>query len=58
MGGFITERNFDEAEAAFPGIVAFYRGLGHKPRTFLELVQLFLERADARLPMTAADRRM
>ena len=43
MGGFITERNFEEAEAAFPGIVAFYRALGRKPRTFLELVQLYLE---------------
>ena len=58
MSGFITERNFEEAEAAFPGIVAFYRALGRKPRTFLELVQLYLERADARLPIAAADRRM
>ena len=58
MGGFITERNFAEAEAAFPGIVAFYRALGHKPRTFLDLVQLYLERADARVPIAAADRRM
>ena len=47
MGGFITERNFEEAEAAFPGIVAFYRTLGRKPRTFLELMTLFLDRADA-----------
>ena len=45
MGGFITERNFEEAEAAFPGIVAFYRALGRKPRTFLDLVQLYLEHA-------------
>lgn len=44
MGGFITERNFEEAEAAFPGIVALYRALGRKPCTFLELVRLYLER--------------
>lgn len=47
MGGFITERNFEEAEVAFPGIVALYRTLGRKPRTFLELVRLYLERTSA-----------
>jgi hypothetical protein len=57
MGGFITERNFDEAEAAFPGIVAFYRALGRKPRTFLELVQLFLERGGAGLKRSASEAR-
>lgn len=51
MGGFITERNFAEAEAVFPGITAFYRALGRKPRTFLELVHLYLERADTCRPL-------
>ncbi len=46
MGGFITERNFQEAEAAFPGITAFYRTLGAKPCTFLDLVRLYLQRMD------------
>jgi hypothetical protein len=42
MRGFITEKNFDECEEAFPGIVAFYQRLAAKPRTFLELVHAFL----------------
>jgi hypothetical protein len=42
MRGYITEANFDECEEAFPGIVAFYRRLAAKPRTFLELVHAFL----------------
>ena len=47
MGGYITERNFEEAEAAFPGIIALYRTLGRKPRTFLDLVQLYLQRTSS-----------
>ncbi len=42
MRGYITEANFDECEEEFPGIVAFYRQLLTKPRTFLELVHAFL----------------
>ena len=34
MNGFITERNFAEAEVEFPGIEVFYRGLRSKPSTF------------------------
>jgi hypothetical protein len=49
MSGFITERNFDECEEAFPGIAAFYRQLIQKPRTFLELVFAFLHRLEASL---------
>jgi len=45
MSGFVTERDFAQAEAAFPGIEAFYRGLTWKPPTFLDLVRLYLERA-------------
>jgi hypothetical protein len=44
MRGYITEANFDECEEAFPGIVAFYRCLTVKPRTFLELVHAFIMR--------------
>jgi len=41
MRGFITERDFDEAEDAFPGIARFYASLPNKPRTFLELTWLY-----------------
>ena len=41
MVGFITERNLEEAEEAFPGICCFWESLTTKPRTFLELVRLF-----------------
>lgn len=41
MNGFITERDFQEAEAAFPGIEAFYRALRAKPVTFLDLMRLY-----------------
>ena len=47
MRGYITEANFDECEEAFPGIVAFYRQLAAKPRTFLELVHAFLHRVES-----------
>jgi hypothetical protein len=39
--GFITERDFDQAEEAFPGIVTFYEHCGRKPSTFLDLVWQF-----------------
>jgi hypothetical protein len=41
MVGFITERELERAEEAFPGIVQFLESLSEKPRTFLELVALF-----------------
>jgi hypothetical protein len=41
MVGVITERDLDEAEETFPGIVRFFETLTTKPRTFLELVSLF-----------------
>lgn len=42
MTGFITETNLDEAEIEFPGIAALYGSLRTKPRTFLDLLQLYL----------------
>jgi hypothetical protein len=46
LKGWVTERHFQEAEAEFPGIEAFFRGLGpeEKPGTFLELVWKYEER--------------
>jgi hypothetical protein len=46
MSGLVTERDFEEAEAAFPGIELFYRRLPSKPRTFLDLVRLYLDRIE------------
>jgi hypothetical protein len=48
LRGFITERNFEEAEDAFPGIVTFYEHCLRKPRTFLELVWQFEEALSGR----------
>jgi hypothetical protein len=45
MVGFITERELQQADEAFPGIVRFFESLSRKPRTFLELVWRF-ERAN------------
>jgi hypothetical protein len=42
MRGVITEVSITEWDEAFPGIVVFYRQLSAKPRTFLELVYLFV----------------
>ncbi len=42
MRGFITERNFDEAEQEFPGITVYYRSCKEKPATFLDLLAAFL----------------
>lgn len=47
MGGFVTERDFDAAEAAFPGIERFFHELDRKPPTFLDLVWLFLDQKEA-----------
>lgn len=41
MVGFITERDLEQAEEAFPGIARFFETLSPKPRTFLDLVSLF-----------------
>ena len=41
MAGFITERDLEQAEEAFPGIVRFFESLSRKPRTFLELVSKY-----------------
>jgi hypothetical protein len=41
MSGYITEKDLDQADEAFPGIKAFFEGLREKPLTFLELVALF-----------------
>jgi hypothetical protein len=41
MLGFITERDLDQADEAFPGIRSFFDSLSRKPRTFLDLVSLF-----------------
>jgi len=43
MNGMVTERDFKEAEAAFPGIERFYWRLPRKPPTFLDLLRLFLD---------------
>jgi hypothetical protein len=40
--GFITERDFANAECEFPGICAFYAALAEKPMTFLELVWSYI----------------
>lgn len=44
MRGMITERDFEECECAFPGIVRYYRELKVKPETFLELLWDFINR--------------
>jgi hypothetical protein len=41
LQGLITERHFDDAEAEFPGISAFYARCTPAPATFLELVTRF-----------------
>ena len=43
MRGCVTERDFDLAEANFPGIRQFYAALDTKPDTFLELLWLYLQ---------------
>jgi hypothetical protein len=41
LRGFITERDLDQAEEAFPGIAAFYETCLRRPGTFLDLVWQF-----------------
>jgi hypothetical protein len=41
MVGFITGRELEQAEEAFPGIARFFESLPRKPRTFLELLARF-----------------
>ena len=41
MAGFITERDLEKAEDAFPGIREFFESLSRKPLTFLELASKF-----------------
>lgn len=45
MAGFVTELDLPLAEKEFPGITELYFTLDAKPRTFLELVSLWLGRA-------------
>jgi hypothetical protein len=42
MLGFITERDFEEAETEFPGIVQLFRSLEQKPKTFLDLYERYI----------------
>jgi hypothetical protein len=44
MRGYITEMDFEECDAAFPGIVRYYRELKEKPKTFLELFWAYTHR--------------
>jgi hypothetical protein len=44
MSGYITERDFEQAEAAFPGIVELYRTLYPAPLTFLDLLRCYRQR--------------
>ena len=41
MRGFITERDFCDAEREFPGITRFYYSCSRRPPTFLNLVVAF-----------------
>jgi hypothetical protein len=42
MRGYITEKDFEECEAEFPGICDFYRRMRPKAGTFLELMFAYL----------------
>jgi hypothetical protein len=44
MRGFITERELEQADVEFPGILGFFQSLVAKPRTFLDLLSLFQRR--------------
>lgn len=46
MAGFIQDEHLDDAELEFPGIKAFHVLLcetGNAPRTFLDLVRIYLD---------------
>ena len=53
MHGMITERDFEECECAFPGIVRYYRELKVKPETFLELLWGFIHQECSSSPAVA-----
>ena len=58
MQGFITERDLEQADEAFPGIARFFESLSSKPKTFLELVTVFDHwNEDRRQPATLANSR-
>jgi len=42
MCGFVTERDLELADLYFPGIALFFRQCSCPPRTFLDLLNLFL----------------
>ncbi|HEU0037015.1 MAG TPA: hypothetical protein VFQ53_40670 [Kofleriaceae bacterium] len=42
MRGLITDRDIAEAEVEFPGIEQLLRELEPKPRTFLDLLAVYL----------------
>jgi hypothetical protein len=42
LSGFVTERDLELADLYFPGIALFFRQCAHPPRTFLDLLNLFL----------------
>jgi hypothetical protein len=44
MVGFITERDLEQAEEDFPGIVRLFESQTRKPRTFLALLSLYEHR--------------
>lgn len=48
MSGWVTEKDFEAADEAFPGIVAFYQAMpvGERPKTFLELVVRFMKESN------------
>jgi hypothetical protein len=48
MSGLVTERDLEEADTEFPGIVALYARLVEKPRTFLDLVRLYFQRQEVK----------
>jgi hypothetical protein len=54
MRGLVTERDLQAAEAEFPGIQALYARLPEKPRTFLDLVQLYFQRQEGAARATRA----
>lgn len=45
LQGFIQTQHLQQAEEEFPGITAFLQNLQNPPKTFLQLLQLFLRNA-------------
>lgn len=50
MLGFITERDFEEAETEFPGISELFQKLEHKPKTFLDLLERYIHLGEREIP--------